>query len=392
MTARVQATLAWVIAGGCGLGVVATIVLGIRNDAVSGPGPVITTVAALTFAVTGAVLVSRLGGNLVGWLLCLVGVSVVLLLGGEQYALYALKTSPGALPGPLVAAWLSGWIYAPMLTALAVWLPLLFPTGRLLGRRWRLVAFCGAAFLVAAVLGNGLMPGTSEVQGIGVVRNPFALSAAVPALRILLGSDLGFLVVAVVGSLASLVVRFRRAGRVERQQIKLVTMALALTPAPFLAHDLAPALSQPLTAVVFPLVPVAVAVAVLRYRLYDIDRLISRTVSYAILTGLLVAVYAGLVTVATRLVHSKDSLVIAGSTLAVAALFQPLRSRVQHAVDRRFNRTKYDAERTIEAFSRRLRAEVDLETVRNDLLAVVGTVLQPAAAGLWLRDGAQVRR
>ncbi len=391
MTARVQATLAWVVAGVCTLGAIAAIVLGVLNDVPSLVGFAVTLVAALSFTVTGAVLVNRLGGNLVGWLLCVVGASVLLLLGGEQYARYALKTSPGALPGPLVAAWVSGWIYAPMLTALAIWLPLLFPTGLLLSRRWRPVAWSGAAFLVLAVLGNGLMPNSSEVQGIGVVRNPFALPAAVPVLRTLQGLDLACLVVALTGSLASLVLRFRRAGDIERRQIKLVTAALALTPAPFLAHDLAPALSQPLTAVGLPLVPIAVAVAVLRYRLYDIDRVISRTVSYAVLTALLAAVYVGLVTVATRLLPTNDSLVVAASTLAVAALFQPMRKRIQRVVDRRFNCTKYDAERTVDAFSRRLRDEVDLEAVRTDLLAVIGTTMQPAAAGLWLRDAPEVR-
>jgi len=349
-------------------------------------------VAVTSFVLTGVVLVRRANAGVVGMLLIVVGIAVLLLFGSGQYARYALKTRPGALPGPLVVAWGVGWTVPVLVAALAVWLPLVFPTGHLLSRRWRPVAWAAGVFVVLNVVTNGLLPDTAEVSGLGTVRNPFALTAAEPVLRAANGLDGLVILAAIVGSLASLVVRFRRSRGVERQQLKLVTTALALTPLPFLAHDLVPAATTLLFTLVIPLVPLAVAVAVLRYRLYDIDRLISRTVSYAVLTGLLIGSYVVIVTVATRLLPSSNSLAVAASTLAVAALFQPLRRRVQSAVDRRFNRARYDAEHTVYAFSRRLREEVELETVRADLLAVVRQTMQPTAAGLWLRAPAQVRR
>ncbi|GAC1331712.1 MAG: hypothetical protein NVSMB13_20110 [Mycobacteriales bacterium] len=241
-----------------------------------------------------------------------------------------------------------------------------------------------------AMVGNGLSPDSTEVPGIGVVDSPFSLHGVKLLLDGLLMLSAVALFFGLGGALMSMVLRFRRAGVAERQQIKLVCAALSLTPLPFLLHDWAPPLSRPAFVVVLPLVPAAVAVAMLRYRLFDIDRLISRTVSYELVTGLLVAVYVGLVAVTTRLLPTGNSVAVAASTLAVAALFQPLRRRVQAAVDRRFNRAKYDAERTVDAFSRRLRGEVDLETVRADLLAVVRQTMQPARAGIWLRERAGV--
>ncbi len=392
MSGRLPRALPWTVAalgvGGAGAG----LLLSVRNG-VASPAGIATLLGALSFCVTAAVLIRRLPPNIVGWLLALVGVCVLALLVGEQYALFSLKTSPGTLPGGLVAAWIGGWVYAPMVTALVVWLPLTFPTGRLLSSRWRLVAWAGGLFMVLAVISNGLLPGSSQVQGISRVRNPFALAGAEPILRQLNLLAAVFALAALAGSLASMVVRFRRAGSVERQQIKLVTAALALTPLPLLVHDAsAPALSNTLFAVILPLVPVAVAAAVLRYRLYDFDRLISRTVSYAVLTALLIGVYVGLVTVAARLVPARGSLGVAVSTLAVAALFRPLRRRTQTVVDRRFNRSRFDAERTVDAFSRRLRSEVDLETVRVDLLGVVLATMQPTSAWVWLRSSHEVSR
>ncbi|MDQ6650065.1 MAG: hypothetical protein M3Z02_08125 [Actinomycetota bacterium] len=388
MSVRTRGICAWSVASAALLGVAGVAVLAGANGSSYSGALVLLPVAVLSFAGTGALLVSRRPENVVGVLLLGVGVSMLMLLGGQEYALFAIKTSPGTLPGGAVVAAVTGVAYAPLLVSLAVWLPLVFPTGRLLGRRWRIVGWSGAVFLVLAMVGNGLSPDSTEVTGIGVVESPFALHGVKWLLEGLLMVSAIALFFGLGGALTSMVLRFRRAGVAERQQIKLVCAALSLTPLPFLLHDWAPRFSQPVFAVVLPLVPAAVAVAILRYRLFDIDRLISRTVSYALVTGLLIAVYAGLVTVASRLLPTGNSVAVAASTLAVAGLFQPLRRRVQVAVDLRFNRAKYDAERTVDAFSRRLRSEVDLETVRADLLSVVGQTLQPTRAGIWLSGAA----
>jgi len=192
----------------------------------------------------------------------------------------------------------------------------------------------------------------------------------------------------VIATLAALVRRLWTARGVERQQLKWVAFAAAVAFIELLgsvrisAHT---GLIAALQFTAFATLPVAMGVAILRYRLYDIDRIVSRTVSYAVITGLLGAVYFGLIALTTRMIHTDDAVVVAGSTLAVAAMFQPLRRRVQTGVDRRFNRARFDAGRTIEAFSGRLREHVDLASVEADMLAVVRRTMQPVAVGLWLR-------
>ncbi|MCA1822820.1 MAG: hypothetical protein ABR520_07350 [Mycobacteriales bacterium] len=343
-------------------------------------------VAVLAYPVVGAVVAARRPHNVVGWLLLLAGCCLVVLVYSEQYALWAL--APGThRPGGLVVAWLSGWVYAPILGVLVFFLPLLFPTGRLLTARWRPVLWCGIAFVVLAVVSNALLPDNVVVSGVGRVRNPFAWDAQVGAVRFVNNLTVPFLLVSAVGSIAALVVRFRRSRDVERQQLKLFTYAAALTPVPFMVYGFSEYASQLAYVLLVPLVPLAVGFAVLRYRLFDIDRLISRTVSYAIVTVLIAVPYLLLVPLVTKVVGG-SSVAVAAGTLAAAAAFNPLRRRVQAGVDRRFNRARYDAQHTVESFAARLRDEVDLDTLTIELLGVVRATMQPATAALWLRPPA----
>jgi hypothetical protein len=268
---------------------------------------------------------------------------------------------------------------------------LVFPTGRLLSPRWRPLAWlAGVATAVLTTLNSlrtNMSLGTVPDQvianpiGVAVVGNPDK-GPAVPALILLLT------VLAAV-AFGSLVVRFRRSRGEERQQLKWFTYAAALVPLSVLG-DALPAVVGDL-AIDLPIVflPVAAGIAILRYRLYDIDRLINRTLVYGLLTALLGGVYAGAVLVLGQLFggvgRDPPSWAVAGATLAVAALFQPARRRIQQVVDRRFNRHKYDAAKTIQAVSTRLRDQVDLGTLSSELLAVVDQTVQPTRVVLWLR-------
>jgi hypothetical protein len=198
----------------------------------------------------------------------------------------------------------------------------------------------------------------------------------------------------IAGALAALVVRFRRSRGIERQQLKWFTYAAALASLPGFVYDYAPGISGLLRAVIYPLVPVAIGIAMLRYRLYEIDRIINRTLVYGALTAILGLIYAGAVLVLGQLFGGvgtdPPSWAVAGATLAVAALFQPARRRVQSVVDRRFNRRRYNAAKTVEAFSGRLREEIDLDTLLAELTAVVDQTMQPTALSLWLRPSEQV--
>ena len=356
------------------------------------------------FTTVGAIVVSRQPHNTIGWLCCAIG-----LLGGlaavfaPEYARYALGPQRGSLPGGVAMAWLNSWAASLWPALTLTFLLLLFPTGRLPSVRWRPVAWaCGialaAACIVAAVMPRpldapGQPPNPLGIEGAGAILMP---------METLVG--LGF-VLLVLLSAGSVVARFRRARGVERQQLKWFAygagqLALLLTAAqvpPGLWDRWVPLpVSDLLFGISFGLIPVTIGIAILRYRLYDIDRLINRTLVYGLLTALLAGVYAGAVLVLGQLfggvTGDPPSWAVAGATLAVAALFQPARRRIQAVVDRRFNRRKYDAAKTVEAFSLRLRDEVDLDALTAELLVVVNQTMQPTAASLWLRPSAQDRR
>jgi hypothetical protein len=349
-----------------------------------------------SFMTVGAVVVSRQPRNTVGWLCCVAGLLGTLGGFAEEYARYALVPQGGALPGELVMAWLTLWVGALWVGLAFTLLLLLFPTGRLPSPRWRAVAWASVASVTAGCAVLALTPGPMP-QMPGKPRNPLGIenaAATLDRMEALLNVCLALLVLLCA---ASVVVRFRHAGGVERQQLKWFAygagqLALLLGSGLVLGglwERVPQGLSDLVFSISFAMIPVAIGIAVLRYRLYDIDRLIRRTLVYGLLTALLAAVYAGLVLALGQLFGrvgtEPPSWAVAGATLAVAALFQPARGRIQQAVDRRFNWRRYDAARTIEAFSIRLRNQVDLDSLTAELLKVVEQTMEPTQASLWLR-------
>jgi hypothetical protein len=286
-------------------------------------------------------------------------------------------------------AWYSLWPWYPALALALVFTPFLFPTGRLLSPRWRPAAWLAGAvtavFTALAALRRDL-----ELTADHVIPNPIGVAAVDNPEESPVGVTLLMLMILMgVIAFGSLVLRFRRSRGEERQQLKWFTYAGALLPLAVLGDFLPAPLGNLVFAAPIVFLPVAAGIAILRYRLYDIDRLINRTVVYGLVTALLAGVYAIVVLVLGQafggIGGEPPSWVVAGATLAVAALFQPARRRIQQAVDRRFNRRQADAAKTVEAFSSRLRDEVDLGTLSAELLAVVDQTMQPSQASLWLR-------
>jgi hypothetical protein len=386
MTARTAARLAWSLCTGClvgGGGVVVLKLLNGTSDLGWAPLP-----ALLAFAVVGGLVASRQPRNSVGWLLVAVAVCMTVRLVGEGYAIYALITAPGSLPGGLYGAWVQ-WSWFGVVAILAIFLPLYFPTGRLLSPRWRPVLWLGIAYLSTAVVSNALQPGpTVWLEGVRPARNPVVYLPAVKPLLDVIGVAGLCLLPGVGGAIAALVVRFRRSRGIERQQLKWFTYAAALAPLPFLVYEVVPDAFGLVLAVTLPLVPISVGIAILRYRLYEIDRIINRTLVYGLLTAILGLGYAAgsLVSILVVGVGSgPPSWLVAAATLAAAAVFRPARRRIQTAVDRRFNRRRYDAAMTIQAFSTRLRDEIDMDTLSTELRAVVDQTMEPTRVSLWLR-------
>jgi hypothetical protein len=279
-----------------------------------------------------------------------------------------------------------------MLILVFVFTLLLFPTGRLLTARWRSVAVAVAAATAGMVVLNALLPTLTLPDTGDTVSNPMGLAAAQDLLDGAVGAVLAGLLLTCTGAaILSVVLRFRRSQGVERQQLKWFSYAAVLAVLLELAVDNVPAVRflAVLFGLVIALIPTAAGIAILRYRLYDIDRLINRTLVYGLLTALLAGVYTGAVLVMGQLFGGLSaeppSWAVAGATLAVAALFQPARRRIQQAVDRRFNRAKYHAARTIEAYSVRLRDQLALDTLSTELLAVVDQTMEPTRVSLWLR-------
>jgi hypothetical protein len=344
----------------------------------------IIAVLSLVFVTTGALLAGRRPANPVGWLLG--GWGLVMAFGTftGAYVNQALVRHPGSLPAANWVGWAEGVVWHPAFALLA-FLLLLFPHGRLPSRRWRPFAWFTAAVYLTLSLAAALAPGAVELyypEATPPLRLPVA-GLADSAFALLLGGQL--LVLATC--LLSVALRLRRAKGEERQQVKWFVYTVTTVVLVFVSTTLV--LGAGYLFPLFGLIPVSVAIAVFKYRLYEIDRLINRTLVYGLLTALLVGVYAGLVFLLGGLLDpatGDSALAVAASTLAVAALFQPARRRVQGLVDRRFNRRRYDAGRTVERFSGRLRDQVDLDTLTAELLAVVDGTVQPASASLWLRS------
>jgi hypothetical protein len=353
------------------------------------------------FATVGAVVAAR-RHNRIGWLF--LGVALVAAVGAfsAEYAVRTVVTAPGSLPAGSLAAWATTWVFTLNIPALALLL-LLFPDGRLPSRGWRPVALGVSLSFGAWASWLMVRPQPIDVAGREVA-NPFAIHAladtgtAGQAL-----AALNFLVVVVV-LLASALAPFwrrRRAGPAERQQLQWLALVAVGIPVTLLLSAgllaVLPAVAGPVFLVMLALVtagiPAAVGIAVLRYRLYDIDRLISRTLSYGLLTAILGLGYAGLVLGFGQAFGGvggqPPGWVVAGATLAMAALFRPARGRIQAAVDRHFNRRRYDTATTIAAFSARLREQLDLDTLTAELIAVVEQTMEPTAMSLWLRPPAE---
>jgi hypothetical protein len=351
---------------------------------------------AVTYGVVGALVVTRRPDNPIGWLLGFIAVPSALACLADQYARYSLLTRPGSLPAAAWLAWVGSWIW--LFSFLTVpFLLLLFPEGRLLSRRWRWAVWWSGAALTAVIVLLMLAPRNSISE--------FAISGLVSKLPVtnpLFGDRFAGLIAtyrlapyvlsaaSYLPALIGLLLRFRCSQGAERQQLKWFLFGGTLTMLGVLAPS---ALFLAVTGIG---IPIGAGIAILRHHLYDIDRLINRTLVYGLLTVLLGAVYALAVLILGQLFGGiggePPSWAIAGATLAVAALFQPARRRIQDAVDRRFNRRKYDAAKTVEAFSAHLRNEVDLDTVLAEMLAVVDQTMQPTRASLWLRPTGQGSR
>jgi hypothetical protein len=399
ISARVAA---WLAGSLCLMSVVlaaASLILALLNGrtldeiflARSGPPIAHLAIIAVSFSVVGTLIASQRPENPIGWIFLVVGFLQGLLSAADQYAFYALLTNPGALPLGGEASWLGQWIWAPGLGLILVFLPLLFPDGHAPSHRWRPVGWLGGLSIGLTVVssmillwperGPALLTGDENPSHVVHVLVDFT---AVP-----------MLFVAGLGAVISLVVRFRRARGDERQQIKWFASAAALSLLWIFVLEqstlsgLPEAIAVLSGLLVLPSIPIATGIAILRYRLYDIDRIINRTLVYGSLTATLVALYFGGIVVLQRvfvlLTGQQSTLAVVASTLAIAALFVPLRRRVQGFVDRRFYRRKYDARKTLEAFSTKLKNETDLESLNNDLVSVVRETMQPAHVSLWLR-------
>lgn len=369
-------------------------------------------VFALTFTNVGLLVALRQPRNPIGWTLLACGVISAIQELATQYATYGLVTAPGSLPAPAVAGWLLSWIFVIPVGLTAVAVPLLFPDGRLSSRGDVVVL----ALLVPAAL--ALIAGFAFIQGplenMPAAVNPFGIVTRETAGRAV---GAGFIAILLVTALAvrSQVRRFRSSAGVERQQVKWFAYAAALLGVALLgqtvfavpvaisgADTTAYAISTPLWMVAkllefvliaaLAFIPVSVGIAITRFGLYEIDVLIKRTLVYGVLSALLAVTYVSLVVLLQAILRpltGGSEIAVAASTLGTVAVVQPFRRRVQEAVDRRFFRSRYDAARTLDAFSSRLRDEVDLDALRGDLLAVLGDTVRPSHAALWLRQSGQ---
>ena len=347
------------------------------------------------YATVGAVIAAR-QRNRIGWLFLAFGLAAAVLVFASAYFIRGAIVTPGSLPAARVAGWAGGVLWPSSYLFLCLLL-LLFPDGRLPSPRWRPVAVALAISWSLVILDSAFAPGTATTQGL-TFTNPVGIPAlGDPAWKAVRQGALVIAVAALCAAALAPLLRFRRADPVQRQQLKWFAFVIIIGVVSVLvAGALVGVL--PIVATVLVYVPVAgvvvglpaaVGLAILRYRLYDIDRLINRAVVYTSLTVVLGLGYAGAVLALGQLFGGVGeripSWAVAGATLAVAALFQPARRRIQQAVDRRFNRRRYDTAQTIQAFSTRLRDQVDLDTLSTELLAVVDQTMEPTRASLWLR-------
>jgi hypothetical protein len=401
MSTRAASWLAWslvtlsvvLLAGGISLArMTMSILADLPHESEGEPVSVVVTLATvLTFSVVGAIIASRQPRNAIGWIFCCIGLVVGLSSLSGGYTEYRLAC--GSAPGSLAetAAWFSSWSWTLWVYVPTSFLLLLFPDGRLPSPRWRPVAWCAALGVIGFVAGSALEAG--PLEDFPQITNPYGVDSPILKAVALAGAILA--AASMVASAVSLIVRTRRARTVERQQIKWLAYGGAVVVGAVFVGGLISVwigeVGYALIGVGLLVLPIFTGVAIARYRLYDIDIVINRTLVYGALTAALVAVYFGGVATLQTLFRTltgqeqQPQLAIVASTLAIAALFNPLRRRVQAFVDRRFYRRKYDAAKTLEAFNSRLRNETDLDALSNDLVGVASATMQPAQVSLWLR-------
>jgi MFS family permease len=388
MSGRTAGRLALVLAGLAGLLFATAVGLYAAGDGFES-SRLFSLVFLVVFSVLGFLVASRHPGNAIGWIFCGCAVLSGLSTLADAYANYWLDGHGAAGLGRAAAAYeTAAW---PALLIPVTFLLLLFPTGRLLSPRWRWVGWCAGLGIAGAFATSITAPG--RLEDYPGVENPLGVEGWVPEAA--MGLAALMLLIAVVGSPASLVLRLRRSAGLERQQVKWLMWAGAVAGVTFLVGSTAgyeyagPGASNAAILTGMLMLPLATGIAILRYRLFDIDVVINRTLVYTALTVTLAAAYLAsvlLLQLVLGALTSDSGIAVAGSTLAVAALFRPARARIQAAVDRRFYRRRYDAQRTLESFSARLRDQVELGALNSELRAVVSETLQPAHVSLWLRS------
>ena len=429
MSIRAATWLAWSLAGLSVAMFLASAALYFLDRSAQSPGYWVTPgtvvgellgfvpfLAFVAFPLVGALIASRHPRNPIGWICLVAGLLWMLILVSQAYSAYGL-TKPGSIPFPVtIHALLYAWLWVPTVGLIGIYLLLLFPDGRLPSRRWRVLAWLAGAVIAVESAAVFLTPG--PLQELRGARNPFGLEDHpwVEGLGLIV---LPLLPLCIVASAVSLVLRFRRSTGVVREQIKWIAFAASFmgllylgilgtgliihlisasqTPSDLGSQSFWGALLENVMVLSFAGVPVAIALAVLKYRLYEIDIIINRTLVYGSLTLMLALLYFGGVTATQALFtvltgqEEQPQLAIVISTLVIAALFTPLRRRIQSFIDRRFYRSKYDARKTLEAFSAQLRDETDLDALSSDLVGVVRETMQPAHVSLWLRSDTTVK-
>jgi hypothetical protein len=351
-------------------------------------------IMAVTFSIIGAVIASRLPPNPLGWLFCAAACIIAVACLSAEYAIYALVARPDSLPAGEALAWLAFWVWIPSIGCIVLAL-LLFPNGELPSSRWRWLAWLTVLVTIVGAVWVALSPGA--IGNLGSIHNPLGIESLPRGYKAVQTIMTALLLVAAVSTLG---LRLHRTRGIERQQIKWPAFVAVMAAAGSILYDTA--ISEAIGSrwlewaghvmLIAALVsfPISIGIAIVRYRLYEIDTLINRTLVYGALTAALVAVYFGAVVLLQRvfvaLTGEKSTLAVVASTLLIAALFNPLRRRIQSFIDRRFYRRRYDAAKTLEAFSAKLRDETDLDALSDDLVGVVRETMQPAHVSLWLRS------
>jgi hypothetical protein len=391
---RTRTILAWGLAATIMVGMLAVVVFSLALDQSPDLINIIPFgVFVIGCGVVGGLVASRRPANPIGWILCLLGVFGVMAAFSTTHAEMTPLTPRGS-EGHFLD-WVGSFIWSLALAPLLFVLQL-FPTGRPVSHRWRLLVWTAALGLVLVVTAYAFSPGALQDTN-GRIANPYGIEALAIPLRVALWAGEALIVFSVVASVASAIVRFRRSRAVERQQLKWFSYAGVVVVVNLLLQGVVLAivgeteetvnLLNGIFSVAVTSIPITIGIAMLRYKLYDIDRIINRTIVYGGLSAVLAMGYFGAVLLLQGALPVADDspITVAASTLGMVALFRPLRNRIQGVVDRRFNRRRFDALRTIDDFSARLRAETNLDSLSTDLVGVVRDTMQPAHASLWLR-------